>query len=405
MKQQRVFYGWIMVLAVHLVLFTIFSVAYSFSSFFGALQAQFAASRAGISFAFALSITLMFLIGLPAGLIADRTHVRWVVAFGIVAMALGLYASSLAQSLTQLYVSYGAAIGFGVGFAYVSSIAAVQPWFVKRRALAAGIASSGIGLGTLVGPVVSAALVDGLGWRASMQVLAVAALLLGLPCALLLEKSPMSKGLHPDNEPQAVAVNLATGGMEWSQAINSRTFRLFIAALAMTGLIQFMPFVHLARHAIDRGLCAQTGALLLGLIGFGSFAGRAFLTGMADRFGGRNSLAAMFLLMGLSFAWWLIALARPSSVLALALFALLFGLGYGGYVGLVPPLVMGYFGGKNLSGLIGLLYLAPGVCTLFAPTFAGWVYDRSGSYAWPIASGIAANAMAAWLTMRLPEKS
>ena len=80
----------------------------------------------------------------------------------------------------------------------------------------------------------------------------------------------------------------------------------------------------------------------------------------------------------------------------------MFGLGYGGYVGLAPPLAMGYFGALNLSGIIGFLYVAAGVGTLVAPTFAGWAYDRTASYAIPIASGVFLNAVAVWIALRLP---
>ena len=163
-----------------------------------------------------------------------------------------------------------------------------------------------------------------------------------------------------------------------------------------------MPFAHLARHAVDRGLSAEQGALLIGLIGVGSFGGRFFLTGFADRVGLRNMLVAMYTGMGLACAWWLASLALPASFLTLGLFALGFGTCYGGFVGISPPLAMEYFGGRNLSAMIGALYLAAGIGSLFAPTFAGWMYDVSGTYALPILVGVAGNAAAALNALRLP---
>lgn len=401
-RPARLFHGWVIVWAVHVVLFTIFSAAYAFSSFFTALEAEFAASRAGVSFAFGLAVFLYFLVGAFAGVVADRTHVRNVVSAGIVTLAGGLYLSSHAHSLMAFYVCFGLAIGIGVGCAYVPSIAAVQPWFVRRRATAAGIASSGIGLATLVTPLLAVKCIEALGWRATLQWLALAVLVLGLAAALQLEKSPQARGLHADGDAQSPHGNLATGGMGWVEAVRSRTFVLFFLTMLGTGIIQFMPFVHLARHALDRGFAAETGALLLGLIGLGSFVGRLVMTRLADRHGRREAYAAMFGLMALSFAWWLISLALPASFPALSLFAILFGLGYGGFVGIAPPLAMGYFGGRSLSGLIGLLYLGAGTGTLFAPTFAGWAYDTTGSYALPLVTGVACNLVALALALRMP---
>lgn len=401
MKRARLFHGWVVVWSVHVLLFTIFGATYSFSSFFPSLQAEFSANRADVSFAFALAVFLYFSIGAFAGVVADRTHVRWVAGFGIACLGTGLYWASRAASLAEFYAAFGLAIGFGVGCSYVPAIAAVQPWFVKRRALAAGIASSGIGLGTLVVPLLAVRANAAFGWRGTLELLAACTLVLGVAATLFLEKSPQRKGLNPDNADHPPAGGQAAG-MGWLEAVRSRTFGLFFATLLVTGLVQFMPFVHLARHAQDRGLSAEAGALLLGIIGLGSFGGRFFLAGLADRFGRRDSYAAMFALMGLAFAWWWLSLALPVSFAALALFAMMFGLGYGGYVGLAPPLAMGYFGALNLSGIIGFLYVAAGIGTLVAPTFAGWVYDRTASYAIPVASGVILNAVAVWIALRLP---
>ena len=396
-----IFYGWIVVWAAHAVLFTIFGITYAFSSFFVSLTVEFSAKRADVSFAFALAVFLYFAVGALAGAVADRTHVRKVAGFGIVCMTVGLYAASRAATMSQFYLAFGLAIGLGVGCAYVPSIAAVQPWFARRRALAAGIASSGIGLGTLVVPLIAVRMIEALGWRATLVWFAGAALVVGLAGVSLLESSPRRKGVHPDNDASGPPDG-QVAGMGWVEAVRSRTFALFFATILLTGLAQFMPFVHLARHAQDRGLSAEAGAVLIGIIGIGSFAGRFALTSLADRLGRRESYAAMFALMGLAFAWWWASLTLPTSFFALAVFGAAFGLGYGGFVGLAPPLAMGYFGARNLSGLIGLLYVAAGLGTLVGPTFAGWVYDHSMSYAVPIAVGVVVNIAAAWIALKMP---
>ena len=400
----RLFYGWVVVWATHVILFTLFGVTYSFSSFFTSIEQEFHASRAGVSFTFSLAVFFYFAVGVPAGMIADRTHVRWVAGAGALFLAAGMWLASRAGSLPALYLAYALAVGLGVGCAYVPSIAAVQPWFIKRRSLAAGVASSGIGLGTLVGPIVAVQLIEAYGWRGTLQIFAVAALLLGLSAAALMEKSPTARGLHPDNDPAANSGNLARSGMDLREALGTRNFRLFFLSILATAAVQFMPFAHLARHAVDRGLTPAQGALLIGLIGVGSFCGRFFLTGYADRIGLRNMLVAMYAGMGLACVWWLTTLALPSSFIALGAFALFFGTCYGGFVGVAPPLTMAYFGGKNLSALIGALYLAAGIGSLFAPTFAGWMFDVSGSYAVPILVGALANVVAAAIATRLPAR-
>jgi OFA family oxalate/formate antiporter-like MFS transporter len=130
---------------------------------------------------------------------------------------------------------------------------------------------------------------------------------------------------------------------------------------------------------------------LLGMIGVGSTAGRFFLGGIADRVGRDRFLVAVYVGMAVSFAVWASASALP----ALATFALLFGLFYGGWVAVLPAVVTDHFGGKNVSGIIGILYTSVALGTLLGPSAAGFVYDVSGSYFLPIATSAAANVLAA----------
>jgi MFS family permease len=115
--------------------------------------------------------------------------------------------------------------------------------------------------------------------------------------------------------------------------------------------------------------------LLLGVIGIGSTAGRFFLGGLADRMGRQLSLVLMFAGMALALAIWVVS----TDFWSLAAFAFVYGIFYGGWVAVLPAVVMDYFGGRNVSGLIGILYTSVAFGTLIGPSAAGFAFDVSHS--------------------------
>ena len=394
MIKHRLFYGWIVVAATHAALFVIFGVAYSFAAFFAAFQSEFDASRGDVSLVFAISGFLYFLIGAFAGALSDRLGPRRISLFGMAVLAAGLFAAAHAQSLAMLYVTYSIGVGIGVGFVYVPSVGAVQPWFLKRRALASGIAVAGIGLGTLVGPLVAAWLIEAFAWRRAFELLGIGTVVLGGVAALLLDNRPSRHGVGPDGGPPLTPSPASPGaplpGLTLREAMRTKPLWLLYASTLFSCMGLFIPFVHLAPYARDVGLSAATGVLLVGLIGIGSLVGRFGIAGVGDRFGRAQLLAIAYGGMGVMFALWLGSTSAP----ALGVFALLFGTFYGTMVALAPALVMDLFGARSIAGILGFVYTAAGIGNLIGPAFAGYAFDLSGSYTLPIAAGIGFNAAA-----------
>ena len=95
--------------------------------------------------------------------------------------------------------------------------------------------------------------------------------------------------------------------------------------------------------------------------------------------------------MALALFIWLLS----SGLLGLAAFALIYGVFYGGFVAILPALVMDYFGGRNVGSIIGVLYTSVAAGTLVGPSAAGYAFDLSHSYTVPILCSIATNAIAA----------
>ena len=116
---RRVFFGWFVVGGAFTILFLGFGIAHSFASFFDEFEADFEASRGDISLIFSIAGFLYFSLGAVSGPLSDRLGARPVVAFGIILIALGLFMASFAISLWQVYLTYGAAVGVGIGFSYV----------------------------------------------------------------------------------------------------------------------------------------------------------------------------------------------------------------------------------------------------------------------------------------------
>ncbi len=388
----RLFYGWFVVAAAFTVTFVGFGSAYTFSAFVDSLQREFAASRGSVSLVFSMAGFLYFGLGILTGPLADRFGSRALSLVGMVMVGLGLCCAGLAHTLEQVYVAYGLGMGLGVGCSYVPAVAVVQRWFVKRRGFASGLAVSGIGVGTLVMPPLASHLVGALGWRHAYVALGVLAMVVGVGMASLIENDPRDRSLAPDGEAlQAGAPQPVQKGISVRAAVRSRRFVGLYAACLICAFGLFVPFVHLIPFALDHGVAPSRAVLLLGAIGVGSTAGRFLLGDLADRWGRELTLVLMFAGMALALMCWILATAYW----AMTVFALAYGVVYGGFVAVLPALVMDYFGGRNVSSIIGILYTSVALGTLIGPSAAGFAFDLSHSYTLPILIGAGGNIIAA----------
>ena len=79
-------------------------------------------------------------------------------------------------------------------------------------------------------------------------------------------------------------------------------------------------------------------------------------------------------------------------------FAIVLGVGYGGYVALAPAVVAARFGVERLGSLLGVLYTSAAIGSAVGPPAAGAVIDVGGyepAIAASLAIGLAAFVVAA----------
>jgi len=390
----RPFHGWIVVAGAFAVSCFGFGSAYTFSAFVETLQHEFGASRGSVSLVFSLAGFLYFGLGLVSGPLADRFGPRRLALVGMLLTGAGLVLAGLARTLTEIYAAYGLGVGLGIGSAYVPSLGAVQRWFVRRRGFASGLAVSGIGVGTLLFPPLASLLIRDLGWRGAYMVIGILVAAAGGALALLIDGDPRNRGQFPDGDATSAPSQGPTGASV-REAVSSRRFAVLYASCLICALGVFVPFVHLAPYAMDRGVPASSAVLLVGVIGVGSTAGRFLLGNLADRLGRSASLTLMYAGMAASLLIWL----GGERVWSLAVFSFVYGVFYGGWVAVLPAVTTDYFGGRNVGAIIGVLYTSVAFGTLIGPSAAGFAYDASHSYTLPIAAGVIANAVSAALML------
>jgi len=383
-EHARVFRGWTMVAAAHVLFALVFGAMYSFGAFLEHVQAAFGTGRFGASAVFSATAFLYYAFGLVSGALADRFSVRAVAGCGIVLLALGFTLGSLAPNLTMLMLVFCVLVGTGVGLVYVPAVAVVQRWFVRHRSRASGLALAGTGVGTFVGPMMATLLIPWLSWRTTMQWFAVGIAALGIAAAARLVRAPEDVGLRPDGDrPEGVALapGASAAGLTWQQALASPHFWWYFASILFASVGLFAALVHIHPYARALGASATQGSLLIGLIGIGNVGGRLVLGGLGDRLGPQRLLMALTVALALLDCLWL----QADGFRMLAVFALLFGAANGGCIALYPAVAAGWFGTARLGAILGALYVSVGIAALIGASAAGLMFDLFRSYAAPIA--------------------
>jgi predicted MFS family arabinose efflux permease len=313
-----------------------------------------------VSGVFAVTVMVFFLLGAPAGMLADRFGARAVLLGGATALAGGLALTATATSPWMLYAGHGALVGAAMASTFIPLTALVSALPLRRSALAVGVAVSGIGLGTLVMAPVTAALIAAAGWRDTYLGLAVAGPVVVALCALPVARPP---------------ARTAPARGDLAALLRSRDHLLMYASQVLLSVAIFTPFAHLPAYGESVGLGPVRAAGLVGILGAASVVGRLALGPVADAAGLFAVYRACFVAIGASFAFWLWPGAGQT---ALVLHAVVLGVGYGGFVSLLPVVAARGFGTARLGGLLGVLYTSHVIGAGLGPLATGLLVEERG---------------------------
>ena len=387
---QRVYYGWIIVAVAFVSMAFWWGINSSFSVFFVALLEDFSWGR-GESAAGMSSAALVYTVMAPmVGVLIDRFGPRKVMVPGIVILSVGLFLCTTIHSLGQLYFFYGLIAGTGLtSISMVAFTVIIAQWFEKKRGLANGIASSGMGMGMFLLVPLAQKLISGMGWRTAYMVLGVLVAVIVLPLNLIfLKQKPQDLGLSPDGLDCGSIADKITADRASESANPSRTSNAFLGTLKFWALIIFTSMsimsiwiliVHSVRFLVDQGIDKMAAAFMFAMVGVISTVFRIFWGGLSDRIGREPTFTIGISCLCLSIVS-LMLLGHTGFKAWALMFTLLFGMGWGVNSPIVAATAADLFRGKKFGLIYGLVECGIGTAGAFAVWMAGVIFDKTQSY-------------------------
>jgi len=352
--------GWTMAAAGAGSNFIGFGVLFSFGLFLTPLVREFETTTGLVAPLFSGSVGAYYLAGAVGGRLGDRFGARPVVAFGAVALPLGLLLSSFASRLWLVYLLYVPLVGLAVGSCYSPLIGAVGRWSAAHRARAIAVVLTGVGAGSLVMPLLIRLLLDRMDWRGVFRILAVmAVVVLGATALSIPRLRPDQRG--PRSNPLAMFA--------------SRPFRRLYLSVVLIAPGFYAPLAFLNDYATSRGISTGRAALLLAVIGLWSVASRIPFGALAGRVGPLRQYQASHVVFLIGLVIWLVA---DGSYPLLLLSAALHGVAWAAWVTAAPLVLAGWFGVADLGLLVGGFYTGLGLGALIGPVVSGFVIDAAG---------------------------
>lgn len=331
---------------------------------------------------FALAVAAHNLVlGLPlAAMLADRVGPRRIVAAAGLVMGLGLVLAGQAGSMPVFGLSLAVVFGLAVsGSSFVVVIGAVGKAIpAGRQSFGFGLVTAGASIGMFAVVPISQELIDGVGWRSTLVVLGVAALVvIGAASRLLPADDVPATGWGPHDTVDAVAIVTESLRSTLTGAIRNRSYVLLVIGFFVCGFHVAFIASHLPAYLTDEGLDDRTAALALSLVGLFNVAGSLAAGWLGDRYRRRHLLAGLYFSRAVVMTVFLLV---PLTATTAIVFGATMGLLWLSTVPLTSGLVAAIFGPRYLSTLFGFVFLSHQIGAFVGVWLGGRVYDTSGGY-------------------------
>ncbi len=375
---------WIVLAAAFAMHMAYAGVHFSFGVFLKPIAAAMDWSRGATAFAY----TLLWWASAPAtfvlGWLSDRIGPRIILVFGGAIFGLGIFLSSTVESLWEFYLYFGVLGGIGRAAARAPLLSAVFQSFTKRKGLAVGLTLSGTGIGTLIFPSLARYIMSVSSWRLAFVALGLVSWGILIPVAFLITKPRpgepepgRAQGEQKGWDTDAVGI-LGSPEKEWTVAevLENRVFLIFLGTGLACCVSHSFPLAHIVAYASDRGISELSAASILGTVGVSASAGRLIWGATSDRIGGRKSVLCCIALQ--TFLMFLVAFAND--LWSFYLFAVAFGLFYGGVLPLYAVVSRELFGMRRFGTVYGMHSFVTSTGMGVGGVMGGYIFDFSGDY-------------------------
>jgi MFS family permease len=326
------------------------------------------------------------------GTLIDRLGVLIVIRVGLVVLGICFACYPFVTSLEQIYVLHGC---FALGLVLcglMPNVVLLSQWFVRYRGAVIGLLASASSLAGGVLPLAISPLVldPEYGWRWGYGSLAAVFIVFALlPGMFWLKASPADVGQDPDGlEGSRITKDSEKDGVPFGIAIRTVT----IWALALSSACLWYSFNAMNNQAPiffeqEAGLTPANATLLYSIIFWCALAGKFTFGALSDIFAKQRImlLTAILLFIGCCLVFDLgdngLELVKDQG--RLTLFAVVFGLGYGGVFTMIQLVCVEVFGQRDLGKILGIIIFLDSLGAALGTTLTSHFKTTSGSYLMP----------------------
>ena len=408
MRPQRVFYGWwLSGLAGLVMVISAVPVFHGMAVWSVALKAHYGWSATQLGVALSLTRAEGAMFGPLEGYTADKFGTRIMTGVGLLVLFGAFVLFSQMQDFSvgtylhvdALLVFYLAfmlmSLGQGLG-GWVPLMTMLNHWFSRYRGTAMGISMATMTAGALlVVPALAWAVdpeAERLGWRNTAMIISFVILGGAVLFPLLIRNRPQDAGLLPDGDspedyplpqrdptPEEQAASLPPEPeLTVAQALKTQAFWCIAFGHGFASMIILAIMSQLGLMMTEIGYSLQTVAWIVALYNFVSLPFQFGGGYLGDRIPTNIALFLFTAIQGIA----VVLITINTSIYMFYVFAILFGIGFGGRTPLTTAIRGEYFGRASFGKILGLSTVPMNILLLISAPMAGYMRDQLGDYEW-----------------------
>ena len=350
-------YAWVVIVISGLLFMVGGSASGAFGVLIVPLQDNEGWSPGSITIGYALAFITSALLAPISGIATDRYGARRVMSMGIVLFLLGTIMTGVVSQVWHIWISYGIILGAAQACFSVPIFTVASTWFQKRLGVGMGLLMAIQGLGPGVLAILLSLLLVWVDWKTAFWSIGVGGAIIMAGLLLVFRNRPSDIGIRPyganDTEPIARPSNAVMDRMRAkSYAANMQATSAFwnLVAVHFLGCVgHAIVLVYIIPIAVEAGIDKVEASGILATLVFVSVVTRFVTPVAAENMGAKSVMAIMFLLQAVT----VVMLFWAHDPWQFYLFAVIFGMGYGGESASFPIINRQYYGTGPMGRAFG----------------------------------------------------